>query len=197
MARLTSLPPSLLAQVLSFLDLPSRCRALLACRHLARAGADPLLWQEVALPRPLPSHGLIELLDIPRFSLLRSLHLQDLKLDLHHSLAVKLLRYIDSNTNLSSIDLSSSNLSTVPAFPLAESLSRVGTVRLSATKLTWNRPPLFFANLQLSSQDALIPSTSPSTTSVSWKPVSWWPPSNTCPAWTCRTRTSETRALWR
>ena len=136
MARLTSLPPSLLAQVLSFLDLPSRCRALLACRHLARAGADPLLWQEVALPRPLPSHGLIELLDILRFSLLRSLHLQDLKLDLHHSLAVKLLRYIDSNTNLSSIDLSSSNLSTVPAFPLAESLSRVGTVRLSATKLT-------------------------------------------------------------
>jgi len=88
------------------------------------------------LPRPLPSHGLIELLDIPRFSLLRSLHIQDLKLDLHRSLAAKLLRYIDSNTNLSSIDLSSSNLSTVPAFPLAESLSRVGTVRLSATKLT-------------------------------------------------------------
>ena len=136
MARLTSLPPTLLAHVLRFLDLPSRCVALLTCRHLARAGADPLLWEAVDLPRPLPSQGLSQLLDIPRFSLLRSLHLQDLKLDLNHSLVAKLLRYIESNTNLSSIDLSSSDLSGIPAFPLAESLSRVGRVRLSCTRLT-------------------------------------------------------------
>ena len=136
MARLTSLPCTLLARVLRFLDLPSRCVALLTCRHLARAGADPLLWEAVDLPRPFPSQGLSQLLDIPRFSLLRSLHLQDLKLDLNRSLVAKLLRYIESNTNLASIDLSSSDLSAIPAFPLAESLSRVGRVRLSCTRLT-------------------------------------------------------------
>ena len=47
-----------------------------------------------------------------------------------------MLRYIESNTNLASIDLSSSDLSAIPAFPLAESLSRVGRVRLSCTRLS-------------------------------------------------------------
>ena len=136
MTRLTSLPCTLLAKVLRFLDLPSRCVALLTCRHLARAGADPLLWEEVEIPRPLPAGGIGRLIDIPRFSLLKSLHLQDLRLELSHSLVVKLLRYIESNTNLASIDLSSSDLSAIPAFPLAESLSRVGSVRLSCTRLT-------------------------------------------------------------
>ena len=136
MARLTSLPLGLVARLLRLLPLPDRRRAMLTCRHLARAGADPLLWAEVAIPRALPPGGLATLLVLPRLALLRTLHLAGLKLALTTSLAAQMFRYIDVNTNLRSLDLSSTNLSSLPAFPLACSLSKVPELLLSSTQLT-------------------------------------------------------------
>lgn len=135
---LVSLPCPLLARILQLLPLEDRRQAVLVCVHMARAGCNPLVWADVVPPRHLVQApgGLTALLTLHRLELLRGLHLQEAKLLLPASLSAVLLRWVNDNSCLQHLDLSGSDLSGVPAYPLASTMCRIPSLSLSNTHFT-------------------------------------------------------------
>lgn len=138
MKSIVSLGAPLLVRIFSHLSARDKKAVAASCVFLWRVMSEPLLWAGVTLDRRrLEQEGAVtELLSTPRYSLLASLNLSNLKyLFIDKTLIADFLKYLQQNTNLRTVNLSNTDLSAIPAFPLASNLARVTSLEMSNTKL--------------------------------------------------------------
>jgi len=136
MAGIFSLSFSLLLKIFSFLRVSDKNTLLYVSTQIRKVASDPLVWQHVKVNKAKLASELKHFLSIPRFGLLVTFDISELKLEFSDKPVIaQLLKYLHSNTNLQVVNFTNNNLSKITPFPFSSALTHCHTLGLSQTKL--------------------------------------------------------------
>ena len=138
MKSILSLPVPILHRILSQLPIQDKKNVSLVCLYLWKIISFPSMWSpaQVKSQQMCSVEKLTKFFSIPRYSLLLTLDLSNLKYPIiDKTVITQLLKYLQNNSSLVTVRLTNTNVSQVPAFPLSSGLAHVTTLELSNTRL--------------------------------------------------------------
>ena len=134
--NLRSLSPKILKIVFSYLSLTDIKNLDLVCIYIRKIVSDPIFWSKSKLTKPKKSQNVLLGLEYKKFSQLSCLDLSVFELNLHENNNSKLLlNYLQNNSNLKSLNLSTNDLSMLPVVTFMNSICTCEEIILSKTNL--------------------------------------------------------------